>query len=48
MSIDKARQQLGYTPRYSSLQAIADGLAWLAAHGHVDLGPDAARILRRI
>jgi nucleoside-diphosphate-sugar epimerase len=48
MSIDKARQQLGYTPRYTSLQAIADGLAWLAGHGHVDLGPDASRILARI
>jgi nucleoside-diphosphate-sugar epimerase len=48
MSIDKARRQLGYTPRYTSLQAIADGLAWLAAQGHVDLGPDAAGILHRI
>jgi nucleoside-diphosphate-sugar epimerase len=48
MSIDKARRQLGYTPRYTSLQAIADGLAWLAAHGHVDLGPDASRILPQI
>ncbi len=48
MSIDKARRQLGYAPRYTSLRAIADGLAWLAAHGHVDLGPDAASILRRI
>jgi nucleoside-diphosphate-sugar epimerase len=48
MSIDKARQQLGYTPGFTSLQAIADGLVWLAEHGRVDLGPDAARILRRI
>jgi nucleoside-diphosphate-sugar epimerase len=48
MSIDKARQQLGYAPRFTSLQAIADGLVWLAEHGQVDLGPDAARILRRI
>jgi nucleoside-diphosphate-sugar epimerase len=46
MSIDKARRQLGYAPRYTSLQAIADGLAWLAANGHVDLGPDAAGVLR--
>jgi nucleoside-diphosphate-sugar epimerase len=45
MSIDKARQQLGYAPRYTSLQAIADGLAWLAEHGQVDLGSDASRIL---
>jgi nucleoside-diphosphate-sugar epimerase len=48
MSIDKARRQLGYAPRYTSLQAIADGLAWLAEHGQVDLGSDAARILHRI
>jgi nucleoside-diphosphate-sugar epimerase len=48
MSIDKARQQLGYAPRYTSLEAIADGLAWLAARGQVDLGPDAARILSQI
>jgi nucleoside-diphosphate-sugar epimerase len=47
MSIDKARRQLGYAPRYTSLQAIADGLAWLAEHGRVDLGPDATRILRQ-
>jgi nucleoside-diphosphate-sugar epimerase len=45
MSIDKARRHLGYAPRYTSLQAIADGLAWLAEHGQVDLGPDAARVL---
>jgi nucleoside-diphosphate-sugar epimerase len=48
MSIDKARRQLGYAPRYTSLQAIADGLAWLAEHGRVDLGPDAVRILRGV
>ena len=46
MSIDKARRHLGYAPRYTSLQAIADGLGWLAEHGQVDLGrPDASRIL---
>jgi nucleoside-diphosphate-sugar epimerase len=45
MSIDKARRELGYTPRYTSLEAIAEGLAWLAGHGRVDLGPDAARVL---
>jgi nucleoside-diphosphate-sugar epimerase len=48
MSIDKARQQLGYAPRYTTPQAIADGLAWLAEHGEVDLGPDAVQILRQI
>jgi nucleoside-diphosphate-sugar epimerase len=45
MSIEKARHQLGYAPRYTTLQAIAGGLKWLAEHGQVDLGPDASRIL---
>jgi len=48
MSIEKARSQLGYAPRYTSLQAIAGGLAWLAEHGRVDLGPDATRILDQV
>jgi nucleoside-diphosphate-sugar epimerase len=48
MSIEKARRELGYSPRYTSMQAIADGLAWLAEHGRVDLGPDAVRILRQV
>jgi nucleoside-diphosphate-sugar epimerase len=48
MSIDKARHQLGYHPRYTSLRAIADGLAWLAEQGRVDLGPDAAEILHEV
>jgi hypothetical protein len=39
---------LGYAPRYSSLQAIAAGLAWLAEHDHVDLGPDVSRTLPQI
>src|SRR5690349_19831024 len=46
MSIEKARTQLGYAPRYTTLQAIADGLAWLAEHGEVDLGPDPVPRLR--
>jgi nucleoside-diphosphate-sugar epimerase len=46
MSIDKARAQLGYAPRYTTLQAIADGLAWLVEHGELDLGPDALPRLR--
>jgi nucleoside-diphosphate-sugar epimerase len=45
MSIDKARRDLGYAPRYTTLQAIADGLAWLVAHDRLDLGPDAATVL---
>ncbi len=37
-SIDRARDVLGYRPRYSSLDALHDSLRWLAANGHVDLG----------
>ncbi len=48
MSIAKARAQLGYAPRYTTLQAIADGLAWLAEHDQVDLGPDAPARLRAV
>jgi nucleoside-diphosphate-sugar epimerase len=36
-SIDRARDVLGYRPRYSSLQALRESLGWLAANGHVDL-----------
>jgi nucleoside-diphosphate-sugar epimerase len=38
MSIDKARSLLGYAPRYSSLQAVRESLAWLIARGQVDTG----------
>jgi nucleoside-diphosphate-sugar epimerase len=34
-SIDRAREVLGYQPRFTSLEAIEDGLAWLAAAGRV-------------
>jgi nucleoside-diphosphate-sugar epimerase len=37
-SIDQARDILGYTPRYSSLDALHESLRWLAANGHVDVG----------
>jgi nucleoside-diphosphate-sugar epimerase len=37
-SIDRARDVLGYRPRYSSLDALQESLRWLAANGHVDLG----------
>ena len=37
-SIDRARDILGYTPRYSSLDALHESLRWLAANGHVDVG----------
>jgi nucleoside-diphosphate-sugar epimerase len=36
MSIDKATAALGYRPRYSSLEAVHESLAWLVAHGQVD------------
>ena len=37
-SIDRARQVLGYAPRYSTLEALNEALAWLAASGQVDVG----------
>src|SRR3954451_13051728 len=37
-SIDRARDVLGYRPRYSSLEALRESLGWLAANDHVDLG----------
>ncbi|MBT1001944.1 NAD-dependent epimerase/dehydratase family protein [Paenarthrobacter sp. DKR-5] len=37
-SIDRARDILGYAPRYSSLQALQEALRWLAANGRVDVG----------
>ncbi len=36
MSIAKAAGVLGYQPRYSSLQAVFESLAWLVAAGRVD------------
>jgi nucleoside-diphosphate-sugar epimerase len=37
-SIDRARQVLGYAPRYSSLDALHEALTWLVANGQVDVG----------
>jgi nucleoside-diphosphate-sugar epimerase len=37
-SIDRARDVLGYRPRYSSLDALHDSLRRLVADGHVDVG----------
>ena len=37
-SIDRARQVLGYAPRYSTLEALHEALAWLVANGQVDVG----------
>jgi nucleoside-diphosphate-sugar epimerase len=37
-SIDRAKETLGYVPQYSSLAALREALAWLAAHGQADIG----------
>ncbi len=37
-SIDRARDVLGYQPRYSSLEALRESLRWLVDAGQVDLG----------
>jgi nucleoside-diphosphate-sugar epimerase len=37
-SIERARQVLGYQPRFSSLDALHEALRWLAAHGEVSVG----------
>ena len=34
-SIEKARQRLGYEPRYSSLQGVQESVSWLIDHGRV-------------
>jgi nucleoside-diphosphate-sugar epimerase len=37
-SIARARDVLGYAPRYSSLDALHEALAWLVASGQADVG----------
>ena len=37
-STTRARQTLGYAPRYNSLDAMHEALAWLVAHGQADIG----------
>ena len=37
-SIDRAREVLGYQPRYSSLDALYEALQWLVANGDADVG----------
>jgi nucleoside-diphosphate-sugar epimerase len=37
-SIDRAREVLGYRPRFGSLDALHESLRWLADSGEVDLG----------
>jgi len=38
VSIDKARRLLGYVPRYTSLQAVAEAVHWLERKGELDFG----------
>jgi nucleoside-diphosphate-sugar epimerase len=40
-SIARARAVLGYAPRYSSLDALQEALAWLVANGQADVGGQA-------
>jgi nucleoside-diphosphate-sugar epimerase len=37
-SIYRAREVLGYAPRYTSLDALHEALAWLVANGQADVG----------
>ena len=37
-SIARARRELGYEPRYSTLEALRESLAWLVANGQADVG----------
>jgi nucleoside-diphosphate-sugar epimerase len=37
-SIARAREVLGYVPRYTSLDALHEALAWLVANGQADVG----------
>ena len=39
-----ARQVLGYSPRFSSLEALFEALAWLVADGQVDVGDQQFRL----
>ena len=37
-SIARAREVLGYAPRFSALDALHEALTWLVAHGQADIG----------
>jgi len=37
-SVARAREVLGYAPRYTSLDALREALAWLVANGEADVG----------
>jgi nucleoside-diphosphate-sugar epimerase len=47
-SIDRARDVLGYRPRYSSLEALHESLRWLAANRHVDLATRSTDLQRAL
>ena len=36
--VARARETLGYAPRYSALDALHEALTWLVTHGQVDVG----------
>ena len=36
-SIARAREVLGYAPRYTALEALREALAWLIANGQADV-----------
>jgi len=40
-SIARARDVLGYAPRYTALGALGEALAWLAGNGQADIGGQA-------
>jgi nucleoside-diphosphate-sugar epimerase len=40
-SIDRAREVLGYAPRYTALDALHEALTWLVANDQVDVGGQA-------
>jgi nucleoside-diphosphate-sugar epimerase len=37
-SVARAREELGYAPRYSSLDALREAVSWLVANGQADIG----------
>jgi nucleoside-diphosphate-sugar epimerase len=37
-SVARAREELGYAPRHSSLDALREALSWLVANGQADIG----------
>jgi nucleoside-diphosphate-sugar epimerase len=45
-SIARAREVLGYSPRYSALDALHEALAWLVANGQADVGGGPVPALR--